>query len=191
MESSNTTEVSKSLTSSSKAKSSVVAASATISSSTIEESVSQSSKVNSSTEKRSTSAKTSAKSTSAVSTSSVRSSSLQRSESKGLKQVTAKKNAKSQETIGSSGPDSAQLKTTMVVRLHPGQSRRLSAYMDQQDQKGEELNTRTWLGDVQYQDNPASICGLEISFSSVPQDIDIKLIPGNSNCAIDNQESGL
>merc|ERR1712106_1092766 len=193
-ESSNTTEVSKSLTSSSKAKSSVVAASATISSSTIEESVSQSSKVNSSTEKRSTSAKTSEKSssqsTSAVSTSSVRSSSLQRSESKGLKQVTAKKNAKSQETNGSSGPDSAQLKTTMVVRLHPGQSRRLSAYMDQQDQKGEELNTRTWLGDVQYQDNPASICGLEISFSSVPQDIDIKLIPGNSNCAIDNQESG-
>jgi len=84
----------------------------------------------------------------------------------------------------------AQLKTTMVVRLHPGQSRRLSAYMDQQDQKGEELSTRTWLGDVQYQDNPASICGLEISFSSVPQDIDIKLIPGNSNCAIDNQESG-
>lgn len=53
------------------------------------------------------------------------------------------------------------------------------------------MNTRTWLGDVQYQDNPASICGLEISFSSVPQDIDIKLIPGNSNCAIDNQESGL
>ena len=56
-----------------------------------------------------------------------------------------------------------------------------------QDPKGEDMNTRTWLGDVQYQDNPASICGLEISFSSVPQDIDIKLIPGNSNCAIDNQ----
>jgi len=61
--------------------------------------------------------------------------------------------------------------------------------MDQQEQKGEDLSSRTWLGDVQYQDNPASICGLEISFSSVPQDIDIKLIPGNSNCAIDNQES--
>ena len=56
-----------------------------------------------------------------------------------------------------------------------------------QDQKGEELSTQTWLGDVQYEDNRASICGLEISFSSVPQDIDIKLIPGNSNCAIDNQ----
>lgn len=62
--------------------------------------------------------------------------------------------------------------------------------MDKQDQKGEELSTQTWLGDVQYEDNRASICGLEISFSSVPQDIDIKLIPGNSNCAIDNQASG-
>merc|ERR1739844_457921 len=58
------------------------------------------------------------------------------------------------------------------------------------DQKGEDLSTRTWLGDVQYEDNPASICGLEISFSSVPQDIDIKLIPGNSNCAVDNKEPG-
>jgi len=190
---SSSTEVSKNVSSSSKAKSSVVSSSATASSSKLEESSSQSSKVNSSTEKKSTSVKTSEKassqSNSAVSTSSVRSSSVQRSESKALKQVTTKKGGKSQETNGSSGAE-AQLKTTMVVRLHPGQSRRLSAYMDQQDQKGEELSTRTWLGDVQYQDNPASICGLEISFSSVPQDIDIKLIPGNSNCAIDNQESG-
>ena len=28
--------------------------------------------------------------------------------------------------------------------------------------------------------NTSSICGLEISFSSVPQDIDIKVIPSNS-----------
>ena len=28
--------------------------------------------------------------------------------------------------------------------------------------------------------NTSSICGLEISFSSVPQDIDIKVIPGDS-----------
>ena len=40
---------------------------------------------------------------------------------------------------------------------------------------------KSWSGDVQFDDNPAAICGLEISFTSiVPQDIDIKLIPGNN-----------
>ena len=32
---------------------------------------------------------------------------------------------------------------------------------------------------MQPGDSASSICGLEISFSSVPQDIDIKVIPGN------------
>jgi len=105
LESSETREVSKSLTSHATAKSSVVASSTKTSSSVIQESASQSSKVNSSTEKRSTSVKASEKvssqSTSTTgATSSVRSSSLQRSESKGVKQVTAKKNSKSQETNG-------------------------------------------------------------------------------------------
>ena len=36
----------------------------------------------------------------------------------------------------------------------------------------------TWLAEVQAGDSTGSICGLEISFSSVPQDIDIKVIPG-------------
>ena len=36
-------------------------------------------------------------------------------------------------------------------------------------------------------EDTAAVCGLEISFSSVPQDIDIKLIPGNANCSIENQ----
>ena len=49
-----------------------------------------------------------------------------------------------------------------------------------------EINSRSWSGDVQYDNNPSSICGLEISFSSVPQDIDIKLIPGNQFCNINN-----
>jgi len=186
-ETSHVTEDSKNQISSSKAKLSVVTSSASLTSSKVEESSSQSSKVNSSTEKKSSSVKTSEKSsTQSTSTNSVRSSSLQRSESKGLKQITAKRGGKSQETNGSE----AQLKTTMVVRLHPGQSRRLSAYMDQQDQEGCDVTSRTWVGDVQDNNTTASICGLEISFSSVPQDIDIKLIPGNSNCAIDNQESG-
>jgi len=173
---SNTTEVSKNLISSSKAN---------ISSSKVEESSSQSTKVISSTEKK-TSEKVSSQSTSSASTNSIRSSQLQRSESKGLKQVTAKKGGKSQETNGCE----TQLKTTMVVRLHPGQSRRLSAYMDQQGQEGCDVTRRSWVGDVQDNNTTQSICGLEISFSSVPQDIDIKLIPGNSNCAVDNKEPG-
>ena len=39
----------------------------------------------------------------------------------------------------------------------------------------------SWLADVQTgSSNTSSICGLEISFSSVPQDIDIKVIPSNN-----------
>ena len=38
-----------------------------------------------------------------------------------------------------------------------------------------------WLADVETGgSNTSSICGLEISFSSVPQDIDIKVIPSNN-----------
>ena len=138
----------------------------------------------------------------------------------------------------------SQMRTTMVVRLHPGQSKRLSAFLDSKvicnlnptqyslwcitnylnfyfvysirhqnslqnkmelvsiwknshcsgklfikshfRQEELEINSRSWSGDVQYDNNPSSICGLEISFSSVPQDIDIKLIPGNQFCNINN-----
>ena len=38
---------------------------------------------------------------------------------------------------------------------------------------------RTWLAEVQAGDSCSSICGLEISFSSVPQDIDIKVLPAS------------
>ena len=38
-----------------------------------------------------------------------------------------------------------------------------------------------WLAEVQAEDDPSSVCGLEISFKSVPQDIDIKLISGQAN----------
>ena len=34
-----------------------------------------------------------------------------------------------------------------------------------------------WTGDVLHRNQTKPICGLEISFLSVPQDIDIKLIP--------------
>jgi len=67
-------------------------------------------------------------------------------------------------------------RTTMVVRLHPGQTNRLSAYVEDQDSP----SGRSWLAEVQPGDT-SSICGLEISFSSVPQDIDIKVIPGDDN----------
>ena len=50
---------------------------------------------------------------------------------------------------------------------------------------GEELNSCSWSGDVLHSDNPRhSICGLEISFSSVPQDINIKLIPTNIDTSV-------
>ena len=39
-------------------------------------------------------------------------------------------------------------------------------------------NSCGWLAEVQAEDDPSSVCGLEISFKSVPQDIDIKLISG-------------
>lgn len=84
--------------------------------------------------------------------------------------------------------DSNNQKTTMVVRLHPGQSRRLSAFMDYKDQSAG-VNTKSWSGDIQCEDNPAAICGLEISFVSADiKDIDIKLIPVNQFCNINNPD---
>ena len=38
--------------------------------------------------------------------------------------------------------------------------------------------------DVKYEDTPGAICGLEISFSSVPQDVDIKLISAGEHCDV-------
>lgn len=82
---------------------------------------------------------------------------------------------------------SSTVRTTMVVRLTPGESRRLSAFLDQKSDREESV--QSWLGDVQSEDNPSSVCGLEISFSSIPQDIDIKLIPGNKYCNINNKDN--
>lgn len=93
-------------------------------------------------------------------------------------------------------------RTTMVVRLHPGQTNRLSAYVEDQVTKEKNLilcqkpsdislcqdspSGRSWLAEVQPGDT-SSICGLEISFSSVPHDIDIKVIPGDNNLEGDLQ----
>jgi len=56
----------------------------------------------------------------------------------------------------------------MVVRFRPGQPNQQGA----------------WLADVQTGGSTtSSICGLEISFSSVPQDIDIKVIPSEDSAA--------
>ena len=60
-------------------------------------------------------------------------------------------------------------RTTMVVKLHPGQTKRLSAYLEDDEKRTEISNLE--------EEVRQSICGLEISFSSLPQDIDIKLIP--------------
>merc|ERR1719347_67882 len=72
-------------------------------------------------------------------------------------------------------------KTTMVVRLQPGEDKTLSAYLDEQvvdpSEPGGSSYKRRWLTDVSAdKGSQAAICGLEISFSHVPQDLDIKLI---------------
>lgn len=57
------------------------------------------------------------------------------------------------------------------------------------DYKDQTVNTKGWAGDIQCDDNPSSICGLEISFVSADiQDIDIKLIPVNQFCNINNPD---
>jgi len=64
-------------------------------------------------------------------------------------------------------------RTTMMIRLHPGKTNKLSAYLEHQDKPG----SRTWLTEAETEEVEDALCGLEISFSSVPQDIDIKLLP--------------
>jgi len=84
------------------------------------------------------------------------------------------------------------VKTTMVVRLHPGQTRKLSTMGEQEgvpiEQTKQDKNSVGWLAEVQTEDDPSSVCGLEISFKSVPQDIDIKLISGQANSKAEKQE---
>jgi len=80
----------------------------------------------------------------------------------------------------STSKDITKTRTTMIIRLHPGQSKRLSAYLEQQ--LGDPADSLHCARDIPYEDTPGSICGLEISFSSVPQDIDIKLIPAGECC---------
>merc|ERR1719385_162143 len=63
-------------------------------------------------------------------------------------------------------------RTTMMIRLHPGRTNKLSAYLENQEKPG----SRTWLTKAQTEEAEDALCGLEISFSSVPQDIDIKLL---------------
>jgi len=64
-------------------------------------------------------------------------------------------------------------RTTMMIRLHPGRTNKLSAYLESQEKPG----SRTWLTEALTEEVKDALCGLEISFSSVPQDIDIKLLP--------------
>merc|ERR1719397_769631 len=64
-------------------------------------------------------------------------------------------------------------RTTMMIRLHPGRTNKLSAYLESQEKPG----SRTWLTEALTEEVEDALCGLEISFSSVPHDIDIKLLP--------------
>ena len=78
-------------------------------------------------------------------------------------------------------------RTTMVVRLHPGQHQKISARS--QEVRGVPVSLShmllfqpssssvRWEGNIHHENQSRPICALEISFSSVPRDIDIKLIP--------------
>jgi len=76
----------------------------------------------------------------------------------------------------------------MVVRLHPGQSRRLSQCLEKEEGYGVETTTRrTWL-EVENETTSQSICGLEICFQSVPQAIDIRLLNSQGDTISESQE---
>merc|ERR1719230_762306 len=121
--------------------------------------------------------KTSSETLQATSTSSSRAvkeiSETERSTSNRVKTITNNKAIVSSSTSSlvraeGSTPNQDLLRTTMVVRFRPGQPNQQGA----------------WLADVQTGGSTtSSICGLEISFSSVPQDIDIKVIPSEDSAA--------
>jgi len=66
-------------------------------------------------------------------------------------------------------------RSTMVVRLHPGHLQKISSKQECKPVNGS--SCVKWTGDVHQGNKKKPICGLEITFSSVPQDVDIKLIP--------------
>jgi len=77
-------------------------------------------------------------------------------------------------------------KTAVVVHLHPGQSKRLSALLDNKEDAVE--NSRSLSTDIQYDNVSASICGLEISIRNISaQEIDV-IFPGNQYCNINNPD---
>jgi len=86
---------------------------------------------------------------------------------------TAKSGIKKDESESGVGGE-GKTRTRMVVRLHPGQEHRISAYLEDQDA----CAGRTWVHGSHTCDSLSSILGLEISFSAMPQDIDIQIIPG-------------
>jgi len=82
--------------------------------------------------------------------------------------------------LADSAAGESQYKTTMVVRLHPGQSRRLSTCLDKEESEEQSVTRRAWL-EVENENTAQSVCGLEISFQSVPQAIDIRLLNGQGD----------
>lgn len=82
----------------------------------------------------------------------------------------------------------------MVVRLHPGQSRRLSTCLDKEEgavvERDSSVTRRTWL-EVENENTSQSVCGLEISFQSAPQAIDIRLLNSEGDAIAESQDCGV
>jgi len=102
------------------------------------------------------------------------------------------------------------VKTTMTVRLQPGQTRKLSPLpsescavekesdpvcdkveCDETEAKPEKKDSVGWRAELEAEEDPATSCGLEISFESVPQDIDIKLIADPPDLSKDERYKGI
>lgn len=77
------------------------------------------------------------------------------------------------ESVAKRAVNGKESRTTMMIRLHPGRTNKLSAYLENQEKPG----FRTWLTEAESGEVEDALCSLEISFSSVPQDIAIKILP--------------
>ena len=94
----------------------------------------------------------------------------------------------------SEGMTNGMTRTTLKVKLHPGEAKRFSAYLEGHEVSFTLYSTHIWIASSQNSESgllalndigvspdleDGVIQGLEISFTSLPQDIDIKILNGD------------